>query len=50
MEEPGISKECSQEKLERDRKECEEIATRNEKVYRLLLGEKIFIGLLVIVV
>ena len=39
MEELGISDERSKEEVERDRKECEKITYRNEKVYRLLLGE-----------
>jgi len=39
MEELGISDECSAEELERDREEREKIIDRNEKVYRLLLGE-----------
>jgi hypothetical protein len=39
MDELGTSNKRSEEKWERDRKECEEIAYRNEKVYRLLLGE-----------
>lgn len=40
MDELGISEECPDKELGKDQKECGKIAIRNEKVYRLLLGNK----------